>query len=425
MLRIRGLVIVAFLCWAIIGVALAADPGPPSITSLQDPRLSRRVEIKGGWHPISEVLHQVAAQTGISLGLAASVPDERLFVSGSASSATTVLRELGRLLTDSDWTYAWSSRKSTPSKAGLCLWRTPTDTRKQRAFQEMQLRSRVGKLTQLLQSGPDTWKELMDSDPDLAIQLRQPMHQAAIKLLARLTPAQLTGILAGNPLTLPVASLAPADQQLVRQSIGGMAATISRDADGQTQTLFDARNLERGEVVITAIPSGNEPGALSLSLLVYTEPAGRRRSASGGEVLYPERFPEIANLRAQAATKRAAAATATADRAAGRGRTVTLQAEVSREGKEPRLAAYLREFVRQSGLMVLAYRPKEARGPEAKLPHSLTRVTPAEAMQALCAATGCEWKQTGSLVRVRHPAKHPPIDTELEPSPDRPDDPKR
>jgi hypothetical protein len=379
---------------------------PPDPARQQDSHLTRRVTFDGQRRPLSKLLEVIQERTGVPLSCVRTVPNEPVFAASNGAGASTLLRQLRLLLSDDDWRYQWANRRIATDITEYRLWRTPVDPQERHAYEERRLRERLAYLLDLLQAGPEAWDRLREEDPDLAARLRQPMFRAMLKLTDHVSSDQLVTVLCGQPLTLSVADMAPEEQALVRQSVGGLRGSTVIESDGSMRTDFDVRDLESmGEVVIRATRSHvAEPNALSLHLSVFTSPAmpGQSRGGSGADVLYPRPQEEFARERETIAAQRRKLAGKALSRVTPGARTVTIPAGLETGKEEPVFAAYLREFARQTRLTVLGKWPAGAKEPKTRLARGIVRRPVGEALDTLCAAARCEWVREGRVVRIRY-----------------------
>ena len=314
------------------------------------------------------------------------------------------------LLTDDRWRCQWANKELGKDHHAYRLWREAVSPQERRALMARAAKERLMKILELIQAGPSAWDQARQEDPDLANNIRQPMFQAPILLAGELEPGALDSVLAGNPLTLRVADLAPQDQALVGQSlsVGPMrgAGTITDVATGQTRVVFDPQRIATaGEVVFQAEPLNDDPGTLDLSMRVYTDPAHEVGGGTNG-MLYLK-WPELAGANQEIRTRRKEDAASGLAASAPGAKTVTIEAGAKTGPGEPPLAAYLQAFAEQTKLTVLAHWPQDSpaltdgHGLPKRLPASIVNKPVGEALDVLCKTYGGEWVQDEQTVRLR------------------------
>ncbi|HET6386474.1 MAG TPA: hypothetical protein VFJ58_24030 [Armatimonadota bacterium] len=120
----------------------------------------------------------------------------------------------------------------------------------------------------------------------------------------------------------------------------------------------------------------------------------------GGDVLHPDQYAPDAQAQMAAAKERASAAAL--EYIAHGAKIVTIDHSMPLEKDEPPLAAYLRSFARQTGLTILAFWPKEAKGPQQRISKSIIRQPVSKALDILCKSYQCEWVEHEKIIRIRY-----------------------
>ena len=374
--------------------------------------LEQTVTVKPFWLPLSKQLAALQDANPVPLTRAPSVPDDPIFVAVPARTEFSLLHQMRLLLTDDQWRCRWADRDLGKDHHAYRLWREAISPQERRTKMAQAAKDRLAKALALLAAGPGAWKAARGEDPDLSNGISQPICQAPLLLAAGLSPDQLDGVLMGHPLTLRVADMSPQDQALARQAVAavptddyGMRAT--NNITGETRIAFDMRHLlTTGELVFEAKPLWNDPGNLSLSMSIFTEPA-HEMGAGSSDMLYltdsgfvPNEKQKIEARHRQEAWDALAAKTPGA-------KAVTIDRAAQSQPGEPPLAAYLRAFAQQTGLTVLAHWPlgsktlTDAKSLPRRLPASIVSRPAGEALDILCKTYGGEWVQDEATVRLR------------------------
>ena len=390
----------------------AADRGAEAFPMVIPAELEQTVKVKPFWLPLSKQLAAVQDANPVPLTRAPSIPDDPIFVAAPTSTEFALLRQLRLLLTDDQWRTQWDSKELGQDHHSYRLWRDALSPQERRAKMAQAAKDRLAKALALMAAGPGAWKAARGEDPDLSNGISQPICQAPLLLAAELSPEQLDSVLMGRPLTLRVADMSPQDQALARQAVAavptddyGMRAT--NNITGETRIVFDMRHLlTTGELVFEAKPFWDNPGRLSLSMNIFTEPA-HEMGAGGGDMLYLKDSDFVPNEKQEIeARHRREEWDALASKTPG-AKTVTINRTAQPEPGEPPLAAYLRAFAQQTKLTVLAHWLQgskaltDSKDLPKRLPASIVNRPAGEALDILCKTYGGEWVQDEATVRLR------------------------
>ena len=394
----------------------------------------KRLTLPAKRQPLSKLMRDVqSATTGVRLSQAGSAKDVSVYRVVNEQTTRSLLPQIQQLFTDSEWQYQWQDRtpNSIPrtSTYTFRLWRQPVDARTRLAFARQQAHDRLSLLLTALhnqqQSGNDAVQQDPQEDPIVAYLTTQPMYRSQIAMLGTLPSSQINGVLAGQLLTLKFPAVSPQQQDLITQAIGGTGLGIATAPDGETFVDFDARNLSKtGYAVVQAIPEGTDPGELSLSLLVYTEPGSN--IGAGGDVLYPDPFlnilpkdlaaaanPPVAEAAPPADTNAGPAQTAPADVPAVK--VVTIDTALKTLSDQSPLEAYLGAFAAQTHFSILGLWADKAKEPLLRLPQSITQRPVKEALDTLARTYHARYivEDQTVLFRMEFPTKPAPAGVAL------------
>lgn len=378
--------------------------------------LDKKLTLPAKRQPLSELLHDIqsAASGGVLLRRAVSAPDDSVFCVVNGQTPRALLAQIPRLLTDNEWQYQWQD--GTPNSAGgtpdtrhslFRLWRQPVDPQARQAVARKQAHDRLARLLEDLQAGGQAGQD----DPDAAAILAQPIFRSWLALVGSFPDSQIDGVLAGQPMTVPFSSLSPEQQVLVTQAAGGYELATSTSPDGDVTVDYDKRDLARtGRVVIKSVPSGADPGALSILLRIFSQ--SDSTVSMGGDVLHPDPtsdLPPPAAAPPETSAPDAPVAAAPDDTPAAQ--AVTLNAAMPLKPGQTPLEAYLGAFAAQTHLSVLGYWAEDAKEPKLRLPQSIVQRPVKEALDTLARIYHAKYAVGNQTVLFRSKFPNTPITT--------------
>ncbi len=343
--------------------AVASSHIPQSTTGLD-----KKLTLLTKRQPLSKLMHDVQkATTGVQLSQADSVKDVSVYCVLNAQTPRSLLPQIQRLFTDSEWQYQWQERTSDSTHSAYRLWRQPVDLRAKQEFAKQQASRRLLQLLEDLHGGSNAGE-----DPETAWLLSQPMFHSGIAMLGTLSEGQIDGVLNGQPLTLPFPSLSPEQQALSSQAMGGYELATSTAPNGAVTIDYNKQDLnETGYIVIKAIPEDTDPGSLTLQLCGYSNPDSGL--GMGGDVLHApvgtnfgSSNPNPADANPGPAAPADATPAATADIPSVK--VVTIDAALKTQPDQSPLEAYLGAFAAQTHLSILGLWPDNPKDLQQRLP---------------------------------------------------------
>ena len=375
-----------------------------SVNSQKRAGLDQKIAVRPGYWRISRLMAGLQTSSGLEIARGDSVPDDPGFFASRSIPLRILMNQLRLLMTDQKWSYHWAA-KSVPGSATRYVFSrvqlTPAEQ------QAAAIRVAHGRIDRIIDALPEIEKGAnpdVDSDPDLGVFLGGDSMQSQYAFLSELPPAEIDGLLAGNKLVLPVAQMSPADQALVMRAAAGLGMMAMKDnITGVTRVTFDRRNiLTQGRVEIKG-EHGGPGGGPSLDFLIFSQLEGG--TASGAEMLYPHlaNDPRTREYRAEHAVRDQQPFDEELMRLIPGAKPVTIDAAMPLKKDEPAFAAYLRSFVDQTGLTLIAYWPKDAKAPQQRMEQSINQQPAAEALDALCRAYDCKWVLDQKVIRIRVP----------------------
>jgi hypothetical protein len=252
----------------LVGPALqaASDNQPEAIFS-EDRRLDRGVGIHVEGLPVSELLGLLARRTGVSLSAVGEAADDKVIVFSSARPLRAQLLDLAALFGN-----RWLASPAAPGRLRYFLARRRATSEREAALLKKAEQSLLADLAQQVAALVDAPNRSPAPNEVIRNRLADPETRLATSLYAVLTDAQRAQLMAQKGLRVPFRTLAPQQQDSLRQAFAEHArATEQTDpelADRRAGNASDwTEELEQGAIRFTV---HNDGGNLVVGVHVVT-----------------------------------------------------------------------------------------------------------------------------------------------------------
>ena len=265
------------------GHSRARAQEPPGLLS-DDPRLSVKIVVQAQGVPVSDLVAQIAAASGVVLTADSETKDDKIIVFGPARPLYAVLNDVAALFGD-----VWTTAKTPTGKLRYRLTRARATLRLENSLlaqSRTRMMDALDKQVNALSETPDQLKQRAANDPIRSI-LSNPDGRAATQFYGLLTPARQQALFEdGQTESFPFTALTPAQQQPLRDWFARYTAHLQEYASkvNSPNTLVPIptqQDFERGTVGFTLSGEGGQDTGIRLqigkaTLLLRQFPAPQR-----------------------------------------------------------------------------------------------------------------------------------------------------